>query len=269
MEFLKSLPTNPWIFIFLASMTILMCIFGFASYFKNKRIKQPKCVLGSKNIIKDFSSKINKLEITYDRNKIQTLTVTKLAFWNQGKDTINYSDVPKSDLIRVQVKGNYKILDVKVLYQKRESNMIETQLLEDNYFLIKFEYLDYLEGCVIQILHTGYTSYDIEVFGTIKGFGVLKKEKITYGSSFISTAIKMLPPKLLRRVSSFFLFSFCLVTIFIGLILGLFYYEKTGSYFLIIVFGLMNFILLLSSMTFILPNRTRIPKEYDLFDEEF
>lgn len=52
-------------------------------------------------------------EMRYSGPQIENLTVTKIAFWNAGRDTIDNQDVASAGPF-VHVKEGYKILDVKI-----------------------------------------------------------------------------------------------------------------------------------------------------------
>lgn len=70
-------------------------------YFKNKKIKEPVYALRDLNLIKDLINTPEALEMFYAGNKINNLSVAKIAFWNAGRDTINEKDIAKADPLAI------------------------------------------------------------------------------------------------------------------------------------------------------------------------
>jgi hypothetical protein len=48
-------------------------------------------------LIKDFSKKLVNLEVLYSGSKVENLTVSKVALWNDGNETIRQEDIALSD----------------------------------------------------------------------------------------------------------------------------------------------------------------------------
>ena len=58
---------------------------------------------------------IEKLNILYANRSIENLMVTSVAFWNSGKETINFHDmVPRSPLL-IESKEGTTILEVQII----------------------------------------------------------------------------------------------------------------------------------------------------------
>lgn len=166
------LTENPWISALSLFLALLGIVLAIIFFIRSRRTKEPQYVIRSTNLMRDFTSRLEALEMTYAGERISNLTATKLAFWNNGKDTINGSDIASADPLMVKVNDGYKILDSSVLYAKNAANQFSINQSDDgSHVLIQFDYLDADEGGVIQLLHTGKSSDDIEVCGTIKGAG--------------------------------------------------------------------------------------------------
>lgn len=166
------LTENPWISALSLFLALLGIILAIIFFIRGRRTKEPRYTIRSTNLMRDFTSRLEALEMTYAGKRISNLTATKLAFWNNGKDTINGSDIAAADPLMVKVNDGYKILDSSVLYAKNAANQFSINQSDDgSHVLIQFDYLDADEGGVIQLLHTGKSSDDIEVCGTIKGAG--------------------------------------------------------------------------------------------------
>src|SRR5882672_4898035 len=135
---------------------------------KNKKI--PTYKIKSQNVISERVF-IDDLSVQFRGEPVNTLTVSKVAIWNSGKKTIDSTDIPHSDPIKISSK-NGKIYHVEVLKVIEPSNEITvTPLVENKEYLVSFGYLDFRQGVLLKIIHSGTTSEDIEVGGIIKGFG--------------------------------------------------------------------------------------------------
>lgn len=158
-------------------------------YFKSKKIKQPTYVVRTINLIKEKFQKIDSVQILYSGERIKDLSITKIALWNDGKDTISLSDVAQIDCLRIEILPEFQILDCEILFTKNEANAFSLVMDTDHKFIdIKFDFFDFEEGVVIQIFHTGNSSDDIVLRGKIKTVKKIKRRMIDSGflpSSFV------------------------------------------------------------------------------------
>ena len=107
----------------------------------------------STNLIKGYSSLFEKLEIQYEGQKIENLTVSKIAFWNNGNETIDHTDIAIPPYIWPRIEDT-KILDVKVITASTVGNGFEAINMPDHLVIaLNFDYLDAQQGAVIQVIH--------------------------------------------------------------------------------------------------------------------
>jgi len=178
---IESLSKNPWLIVLSAIITFASLIVAIIFYYRGRKVKKAKTAIRSINLFKEAADKIDGLEITYSKTPVSNLTITKLAIWNDGNETINGNDIAPADPLLIKIKGDYIILETKLIYTKNESNVLALHEIENGkQIAVTLDYLDKNDGGVIQILHTGYSSSDIEFTGTIKGVGKInaKKSKI-------------------------------------------------------------------------------------------
>ena len=170
-NFVESLPSNPWIV--LSSLIIsALSFFGMlAIYVITRKEKRPFYSIKSTNIFRDLTGQFKPLKIEYDGEEIENLTTTKLFLWNGGKETINKNDIAEFEPLKIKVTDNYKMLDVNILESKIANNFKYTLSHDLSELLLTFDYIDINEGVVIQIIHTGKSEDDIELIGLIKGSG--------------------------------------------------------------------------------------------------
>ncbi|MGB9941322.1 hypothetical protein [Methanosarcina sp.] len=169
---ISTLISNSWFSFFLALISILSFIGMFYFYYKSKKEKLPLFCMKSTKILEDLSERYEPLQITYKEKKIKNLTVTQVGFWNCGKETIKKSDIATKDPLSIKTKNNAQILDVKITTSENNPNGFEYNLSTDLSCLIyNFDYIDKNQGALIQLLHTGTSSSDLELKGSIIGFG--------------------------------------------------------------------------------------------------
>ena len=111
----------------------------------------------------------------FGEQRLQRLTMTKVAFWNTGI-TLKSEDVSKNSPFRLELKGDdYQFIDCTLIYAEEE-NGVNCILSEDKKtILLPFDYLAKNQGFVIKALHTGKGSGSVEVKGSMKNEGKLKK----------------------------------------------------------------------------------------------
>lgn len=161
-------------------IAILGVICAIVFFIKGKKSKKPTYMVATNNLVRDSFKDIDSVQITYKRENITNLSVSKVTFWNAGKDTIQKFDVPKRFPIKITIKEGYRILDAKIIYQKNIANSIKAHLnSENNEVIISFDYLDFEDGFVLQIFHTADSSDEISVNGTIKTVRKLERRSNT------------------------------------------------------------------------------------------
>lgn len=161
----------PWIgpLIGLISLSLAVTFFILA---RRARLKRPTWAVRSNNLVRGFASRLPDLEILFRNKKVDTVTVTRIAFWNRGLATIDRNDIAAADPLRIAPHGGTRLLDVRVVQVSGESSRFEAALDgEGKAAYLRFDFLDRDHGAVVQIVHTGASSDDLSVVGTIKGAG--------------------------------------------------------------------------------------------------
>ncbi|MDD2889262.1 MAG: hypothetical protein PHE49_01295 [bacterium] len=122
--------------------------------------------------------KFSKMSILYESTKVDTVSLTKVVFFNAGNETIDSGDIAQNDPLRIEIGGGTKILDKDIIYVKNKANNFRLEETEQNNILnIQFDYLDKEEGGVFQITHTGASPDAINLKGSIKGVSHILKRK--------------------------------------------------------------------------------------------
>jgi hypothetical protein len=155
-------------------------------YFGSKgwKRKKPRYIICSNNIFSGLEHTIPDVEVKFPGYGplVKALTVTKIAFWNAGTDTIKKQDVVKDDPISIQAKAGIVFLSASVSEIVSPLNKIDCKVSPDRSLVtITFEYLDYNQGAIIQVFHTGTSNADITLHGTIMGLSPIRR-RITLNS---------------------------------------------------------------------------------------
>jgi hypothetical protein len=172
-EFLQGLRViagSPWITLSSLLLTIVSLFLAVNFYLKGRKQKLPRYALRSSSLVRDLVNKVQGLEMLYSGRHVENLTVSRIAFWNAGRDTISNADVASTDPVIVNIEGGAKILDAKIVYVKNSANKFRiSKSSEETKIQIEFEYIDQHEGLIIQFFHTATDDKQITVKGSIKG----------------------------------------------------------------------------------------------------
>lgn len=139
-------------------------------YVKSRTIKQSVYTLISYTIINQkICEFLPNFQISYRKSKVNNLIVCLIAFWNNGNKTIDKTDIPDGDPLRINIPDDVKVLEKSIIISNNQANRFS---IDDDYnksIKIDFDYLDPNEGAMIKLIHNGSTSKDIFVKGKIKG----------------------------------------------------------------------------------------------------
>ncbi len=154
------------------AVAIVSILVAYVFYRKGQRVRKPSWDIRSENLITDYAKRLPGIEVVYLGQQVGNLTVSKVMFWNDGRETVRHEDVAEADPIRVVSKAPAAILSAEVLQVNSEPNSFSVSLepaVKAAY--LHFEYIDHGEGAVIQVIHSGRSSEDVDVIGTVKGAG--------------------------------------------------------------------------------------------------
>lgn len=268
-EYLQWLNDNQWlnlVFLVLAVLSIIISIFLFR---KSRKSKKPLFDKRSINVISERIKNIGGIQVNYKGENIDNLTVTKIAFWNGGNETLNESDQAPTDKLRIELNREYRVLEAEVIFQSDKTNNITIEHLSKE-IGISFDYLDENQGGIIKFTHTGKNSSDVNLIGTFKGSHNLKRVNSGFFDLGISVIFKLpyfgTATDRLQKMK-FFQKSFPWFVLLTGIGLSIGYFfsdrEKPDSIALLVM-GLVYLILGLI-MVF---SKTSMPKGFEVFYDD-
>ena len=171
---------DPWVTTIGIILGIIGPVLAIVFYYKSLRIKIPTYSVRSLNVVTDSITKVPNLEMQYLGVKVQNLTISNLAFWNDGRETMRNTDIAKTDPLRIEIKSGFEMLDAQIISVINKANQFKINTLQEKtVFKLDFEYVDRNEGVIIQIVHNGKTNDDVQMCGMIKGAGAPKRKEYT------------------------------------------------------------------------------------------
>ena len=177
-EIISVVTQNSWVNLFALILAPIGMFFSIFFFFKSRRKKSVRFFSIYNALVVDFAQKIDGLNIQFSGKEIQRLTVSKIAFWNSGTETITHNDIPSKDKISIDIDEEFRILSCSIIAQTNITNNISVCLSQDGKKVdIDFEYLEKQDGFVIQIFHTGDSKVVFNFNGTVMGFGKVSKGK--------------------------------------------------------------------------------------------
>jgi len=127
-------------------------------------------------VIADYKSNMDELSVLYKGKEVERLTVSRVAFWNDGWGSIGQEDISKILPITLTIKEPGTILNVKEVYSSSKANGVTIiKNNENDSYRISFDNLDSRMGSVLQVIHTGTSSKEIKLSGKIRGVKSITK----------------------------------------------------------------------------------------------
>src|ERR1700682_949567 len=98
-------------------------VFTIFFYLRGRKVKAPRYTLEGNNLFEKLPDLVPDLKVEYKGDQIANLTITKVRFWNAGKDTIDDEDVVQPIVIEAQ--GGCKIISAKLIGANQVANEFE------------------------------------------------------------------------------------------------------------------------------------------------
>jgi hypothetical protein len=163
---LVSFGNSPWVGRAGLIGTVIAIILAVYFYQKSRRFKRPAYAVTTKNLILDYSSKLRDLQILFKGKDVRNLSVSKIAIWNDGTETIRNSDIADADPL--QISSDAEFLDSTIVFTTSPAIQFGVQP-RGNILRVGFDFLDKNQGGIIQVVHTGSSSEKILLTGSVKG----------------------------------------------------------------------------------------------------
>jgi len=173
-ELLRDIIQSTWFGALGFLLTVFFGILSIVLYRRGKKEKRPRYCTHGPNLFWDLTKHVDGIKVHFPGHSdpIPSLTITKLLFWNDGKDTIDYKrDVSRVEPIRIVCRREgVEILQADIIQANQPANMFSETVSQDKKVVnLTFDHVDKDEGVALQVFHTGAWDGDLEVKGKIKG----------------------------------------------------------------------------------------------------
>ena len=201
---------------------IIGIVTSIITYLRSKRTQKPMFKKLSAIITEEMISKNSNVHIQNGDVKLDRLTITKVAFWNKGI-TLKKEEVSARSPFRIELEDeNAIILEAYISYAEEENDVSCKIMDNKKQIVIDFDYLAQNQGFVVKVLHTGDGSKVLNVAGSMKNTGRLRRaEPIRH--KIHSILFRLVP---LRRIDQYFGYYF----MFLGVILLCSSLYRYGSF---------------------------------------
>src|SRR5258706_5309667 len=115
-RFVEWLNRNPWLNLAFLALAFTSIITSIVLYLKSKKEKRPFFQCRTFRLVEDSLAKMEAVEILYKGQPVQNLSLTKVAVWNGGTETINSSDIAPTDVLRLCVQSPVKLLGSEIVH---------------------------------------------------------------------------------------------------------------------------------------------------------
>jgi hypothetical protein len=185
---------NNWVTLFVGLLGLVASVI---LYQRGRRKRDPRWDIRTTIVIQDYSAKLTDLGVTYAGKPVQTLSVSRVMFWNNGNETLNASDLVSVDPLRLVTTDGVQILNATLLASNNVAAQLQIQAAPNSdQAIVTFDYLDGGQGGVFQIVHTGKRR-NLHIEGTIKGVRSVRRERLGYivPPSFSGAAVRNWSPR--------------------------------------------------------------------------
>ena len=161
----------------IAVIGIIITIIGIIITVRTIKKRKPVYAVETISIIHNNIQKDKDLKIFYGEDEVENVSISKIALWNEGKETIRSNDIASTQPLKIVLNNKYDILNAEILFQKNDGNNFEVSIAKDKKSVnITFEYFDKNDGVIIQIVHTGNSKENITIAGKIKSVKHIKEK---------------------------------------------------------------------------------------------
>jgi hypothetical protein len=136
------------------------------------RRKRPTWAVRGSTLIRLGQPTLPNLKILYGDQQVQSVTVSRILFWNRGTEPILRENIPPDAPLTIRARDEVQLLNVEVLQDTSGSGLFHhTEDAARQVSTLDFAYLEPNQGAVLQVVHTGTSPEDVSVSGHVIGAG--------------------------------------------------------------------------------------------------
>jgi hypothetical protein len=179
---------------------------AYVFYRRSLIAKEPYWSIRTATLIEGYGAMLSDLEVSFGGKTVENLAVSRIAFWNAGRDTIDAADIATANPLRIRTTNDAaEILDVKLIAANSASSGVGMALTDARNARLTLAYLDRGQGAVFQVVHTGTRSSSLDLVGDIKGAAAIRQIPSLFGLPFPLSSVRgrRAGPRAIRVIASF------------------------------------------------------------------
>jgi len=166
-----------------------------------ERSKKPIYYYRTEEIISMTDKLADDIVIHFKEHKVAQVSITRVGLVNVGKDPIDQTDIKNVDHeLRMTFDNDIHILREPKILKKSRKELDFQAVVRDRDVLLSFKLLDYRDGAVVEVVHTGNKDTKVEIKGLVIGVpkGIIERSyqyaskrvrRYHYVSGLISAAL--------------------------------------------------------------------------------
>ena len=187
-------------------------IVGLAWMLIRQREKRPTWAVRTTTLVSGWKDDLPGLVVSYMGKEVERLSITRFMLWNRGKDAIKKVDVPEAEPIRIRAPNGVEMLSAVVIDTNSKSSRTSVKVARNRKTAkIDFEFLDFEDGAVFQIVHSGSAVEAMSIEGRVIGASRLQQVEVIDRKNHRET---------LRRTIILGICSFAIYVILLALAIG-------------------------------------------------
>src|SRR5262245_54413665 len=104
------------------ALAIFGLIVGYILFLKSRRLKEPCWAMQTINLIQGISAQLSDLEVRFREQRVENISISRIAFWNQGAETIERSHIPAGSPLKIVTsKEEIRLLDARIVQTNHPS----------------------------------------------------------------------------------------------------------------------------------------------------
>jgi len=139
----------------LAAASLFVALVGVAAdEWRDRRArhyKRPRWTAWSRD---EFLPRSSQHSAQEPKGSIICPSVTRIAFWNDGSQTIQRTDNQTADRLRIVCAPGAVLLDATLVRRNSRGNQLQVNKTKDGDALLDFNYLKPKQGAIIDVIHS-------------------------------------------------------------------------------------------------------------------
>lgn len=171
---------NPWVGFSGALIGVFGIIVSIIFYLRTRRYQKPTYFKRSIRWYDGVNIPHKDISLMFQGKVIPRFTITHLAFWNAGNQTIREHDFAPASPLCLKIPEEIEVFDIRITAVTANeicANLETSKELEagvQKKILVHFDYLDNNDGFSIQLIHDAESASGIKFSGKLPGVSKFK-----------------------------------------------------------------------------------------------